>query len=365
MNLLFPGRHHLLTQFQHDYLCEIIAAGKPQIDSVIFAVTSANHSHTRRNPLPLHLRAMALHEFGATLPAPSFIYDVDDVGIVGDWAGYVLRRVEMRSNGRLSLDPENTAILCSTPSVIASFEALGYQILPAELADLDGDRQTYKTRLPWEIVESIVAGDDSALGKEVHPATARLWESYDLLPTLRTLFNDRLIGDDGDLTETRDYNSYVRQMDENIPMKYAETAAQLKPGRIGDIGCAVGSWIRHAAKDPRLTESEFYGVEVSRQLYTICEQRKSNGEFATPFVFFSRKNAVEGPVFEAGYHAHDSYLVPHPRDLQLRARGLHRRPPDRTCTAPPIHRQPLHRASTRRRVGQPRRHRSGGRRALS
>lgn len=300
MYILFPGRHHLLTKFQHQYLLELVEAADPPIESVIFAVTSANHSLTRRNPLPLHLRAMALHSFGVTLPVPSFIYDIDDVGVLPDFANYVLRRVETRSSGRFKLTPENTEVLCSTPSVIALYEELGFKILPAELSDLDGERETYHAMLPWETVEAAVAGDDEVFGASAHQATTLLWERYEILPLLRTLFNDRLIGDDGDLTETRDYNTYVRQMDENIPAKYAETAAYLRPGRIGDIGCAVGSWIRHAAADPRLSESEFYGVEVSRKLYSLCEQRKANGDFANPFVFFSRKNAVTGTVFEVG-----------------------------------------------------------------
>ena len=31
-----------------------------EIDNIIFAITSANHSNTRRNPLPLYQRVMAI-----------------------------------------------------------------------------------------------------------------------------------------------------------------------------------------------------------------------------------------------------------------------------------------------------------------
>jgi hypothetical protein len=48
----------------------------------------------------------------------------------------------------------------------------------------------------------------------------------------------------------------------------------------------------------RLRESDFYGIEVARHLFDICQQRKHNGEFKNPFVFFSQRNAVTGLAFE-------------------------------------------------------------------
>ena len=63
--VLFPGRHHLLTRFQAAYLERAVAVGVPdtkgeQADcrgaQVVFAVTSADHGTTRRNPLPGHRR---------------------------------------------------------------------------------------------------------------------------------------------------------------------------------------------------------------------------------------------------------------------------------------------------------------------
>jgi hypothetical protein len=88
-------------------------------------------------------------------------------------------------------------------------------------------------------------------------------------------------------------------MDEITELKYNETSIYIRPGRVGDIGCAVGSWIKLACSDERLRESDFYGIEVARHLFDICNQRKHNNEFANPFVFFSKRNAVTGLVFEA------------------------------------------------------------------
>lgn len=338
MNILFPGRHHLLTNFQFNYIDRIVRNGlkneldvngnelgiDSSIDSIIFAVTSANHSNTRRNPLPLYLRAMALQEFSASLPVASYIFDIDDVGNLtgGEFAGYTVKKIENRSNGQLILTPENTIVLCSTP-VLEMYELLGFKILPAELID----RKTWRTRakLPWEIVETIAnlgskknqANSDiknsqdtnpnseswknnPLFWEEVHPASRRLWFTYDIGSLVRILFHDKVVGDDGDLTETRDYNSYVRQMDNIMWLKFNETSSYIRNGRIGDIGCAVGSWIKLACQDQRYRESDFYGVEVSRRLYDMCEQRKGNNDFESPYVFFSKKNAVTGLVFAKG-----------------------------------------------------------------
>ena len=94
MYLLFPGRHQLLTEFQYQYLQSILSNGLNQfkdingdalrdtdpVNAIVFAVTSANHSNTRRNPLSFYLRALAIQDFSQQLLVPSFIYGIDDVG---------------------------------------------------------------------------------------------------------------------------------------------------------------------------------------------------------------------------------------------------------------------------------------------
>lgn len=313
MYLLFPGRHQLLTNFQFQYLHDIVYSSKTccdlsgnplpdklKIEAIIFAVTSANHSNTRRNPLAFYLRALAIQEFARELPVPSFIYGIDDVGDLENFAGYTLKRVKHESEGYLDLAPYNTMVVCSTP-VLTMYENLGFRILPAELTD----RNTWKHKcaLPWDLVERIAVDpqweSNDEIVRNIHPSSRELWEKYKLGEKVSLLFKDNMISDDGDITTTRDYNSYVRQMDEIAGLKYAETESYIKPGRIGDIGCAVGSWIKLACKDDRLRESDFYGIEVARPLFDICTQRKHNGEFANPFVFFSQRNAVTGLVFDA------------------------------------------------------------------
>ena len=314
MNLLFPGRHHLLTDFQFKYLYHLVQNGlhdtldvdqQPlemdgKIERIIFAVTSANHSNTRRNPVPFHLRAMAILDFSQELGIPSFVYPIDDVGYLDDFAGYTLKKIRHDSDGALDLTPENTLVACSSP-VMNMYEKMGFRILPVELAN----RHNWEMRAtsPWDLVEMIGRagkqwGKDRQIFDRVHKSSYLIWSQYGLGEKVERLFSDDMIGADGDLTESRDYGSYVRQMDEIAQLKYQETAPFIRPGRIGDIGCAVGTWIKLAARDPRFRESEFFGIEVAQQLYRICLQRKENGEFPHPYIFFSQKNAVTELCFE-------------------------------------------------------------------
>lgn len=315
MYLLMPGRHHLITQFQFDYLSKLINGGllhakdiydrdvniNEKINAVIFPVTSSNHSNTRRNPLPFYLRAIVLEAMSKELGVPVYIYGIDDVGNLPNFATYTLKRIKHESDGQFNCTPENTLVICSTP-VLKLYEQLGFTILPAELKSIEGWQ--HHTLMPWDIVERIAGTpdwrNDSFIKQKMHTASFGVWSKYNLGEKVQLLFKDDMISSDGDLTETRDYNVYVRQMDDIAELKYKDTSSFIQAGRIGDIGCAVGSWIKLACKDERLRESDFYGIEVSRHLYEICRQRKENNEFENPFVFFSQKNAVTGLVFEPG-----------------------------------------------------------------
>ncbi|MFN3405306.1 MAG: transferase [Cytophagaceae bacterium] len=314
MHILFPGRHHILTDFQFKYLYRITQAGleeetdvfgksldiKSPVTSIIFAVTSANHSNTRRNPLPFYLRAISLEGFSEAINVPTYVYGIDDIGVRDDFASYTIKMIKHESEGRLTLSPDNTLVVCSTP-VMKLYQELGFRILPAELENNFSGKM--HAEQPWDLVEYVAKSEgewhkDKYLISKIHPSSYKVWKKYQIGEKVKTLFSDKIIGDDGDITSTRDYNTYVRQMDEIADMKYNDTSKFIKPGRIGDIGCAVGSWIKLACSDERLRESDFYGIEVSRHLYDICQQRKYNGDFKNPFVFFAQKNAVTGLVFD-------------------------------------------------------------------
>lgn len=307
MYLLLPGRHHLLTRYQKEYLLRLVNMGlSEELDvfgnplqisklpsAIIFAVTSANHNNTRRNPLPLYQRAMMIQDFSKELNIPSFVIPIDDIGQSPNFASYTIKKIEVETEFMLKLTPENTIVLCSTP-VANLYLELGFKVLPVE--KVPGSADSFLAKLPWEELESIVLKQKESK-QNLDPACIRLWKDYGLFEKVDMLFSDSLIGDDGDLTESRDYNTYVREMDEIAELKFQETVPFLRPGRIGDIGCAVGSWIKLVCQDPKYTESDFYGVEIARHLYQLCEQRKENGEFQNPNVFFLRKNAVSGLVY--------------------------------------------------------------------
>lgn len=225
----YSGRHHLLTQFQYNYLSGIIEEplhslrdinGNPiqkegKIEAVIFAVTSANHSNTRRNPLPFYMRALSIDEFGEGLPVPVYIYGIDDVGSVKNFSDYTIKRIRHESEGLFQLTPQNTLIVCSTP-VLEMYERTGFTILPAELRDRRN--WEYKEVLPWTLVETISESinweQEEFIKTNVHQASMHIWKKYNLAAKVQMLFKDHMISDDGDITTTRDYNTYVRQMDE-------------------------------------------------------------------------------------------------------------------------------------------------------
>lgn len=313
MYILIPGRHHLLTDFQFKYLNRLVQCsmegeldiqGTPlspvPVTAIIFAVTSSNHLGTKRNPVPFYLRAMTIQEFSSYLDVPVFVYGIDDVGIIPNFAGYTVKTIRHNSEGLHQLTPENTVVICSTP-VKDMYAAQGYRVLPAEWSISEA---MYTQPLPWDVVQLIVKAENWKKDQQIldlmHPAAFKIWNQYNIGEKVRHILKDPIIGADGDLTATRDYNAYVRQMDDIAALKYQETAPYINTGKIGDIGCAAGSWIKIGAEDERLHECDFYGVEVSRHLFDICLQRKHNGDFANPSVFFSQKNAVTSLVFDAG-----------------------------------------------------------------
>lgn len=317
--LLFPGRHHLLTNFQAEYLTLVTDGdasslrdvnGAPlaldgPIDTVIWAVTSANHFNTRRNPLPAYRRVSAIEEFASELGVESFVYMIDDIGHKARFAEYVLKKIEVESNGRFALDPRNTVVGCSTPAVIDMYEQLGFRILPFELTDRKTER--YCAETPWRLIMRIVQAcregrdwrrDESFLRK-VAPASRHLFVKYDFGDLVSKLHDDALLTEDGDLTATRDYQTYMRAFDDGADRKYNLVRGLLVPGRIVDIGCCTGSIIREMSNDHTIRESDFYGIEAARPLYAECLHCKEQGAFANDNVFFYQRDFASGPIFPA------------------------------------------------------------------
>jgi hypothetical protein len=315
--LLFPGRHHLLTNFQLEYLTLVTSGdpaalrdvgGKPlslhqPIDTVVWAVTSANHANTRRNPLPAHHREVAIEDFAAQLDARSYVYLIDDIGPSPHFAEYVLKKIDVDSQGRFRLTPDNAVVACSTPEVVTLWEKLGFRVLPVEL--LDRRAGTCAAETPWQLTDALARAGvegrdwrtDERFLTRVARASRRLYLKYNYGDLLVDLYRQPLLTDDGDLTATRDYNTYVRSFDEGAERKYELVKDLVLPGRVVDVGCCTGALLRLLTLDGRLRESDFYGIEVARHLYAECQHRKEQGAFASDNVFFYQRNVAAGPVF--------------------------------------------------------------------
>ncbi len=315
--LLLPGRHHLLTNFQLHYLTLVTSgnpaalrdvAGQPlglsdRLDTLVWAITSANHSNTRRNPLPAHRREAAIEELSTQLDATSYTFLIDDVGHTDRFAHYVLKKIDVDSLGRFRLAPADTVVATSTPEVVEQYLRLGFRVLPVELQDRQGP--TFVEPPPWAVLETIVAsalrgGDwrtDETFLTKVTRATRRLYLKYGYGDLLVELHRQPALTPDGDLTATRDYNVYVRAFDAGAERKYELIKDHVRPGRIVDVGCCTGALLQQLTRDDRLRESDFYGVELARPLYEECVHRKQQGAFASENVFFYQRDVVGGALF--------------------------------------------------------------------
>ena len=320
MYLLFPWRHHILTSFQCEYLHNLVGADTTTlrdvwwhaiphhgtIDSIVRPITSANHADTRRNPLPWSRREAMIQDFATTLTIPSYIYHIDDVGQSDQFASYVIKKIFVESEWEIALTPENTIVACSTPSVIDMYVALWFSVLPVELEDYATGKHQHM--LPWELVEYIAQrgatsdlSGDEFYRTHVSDASKSLYRTYHIEKKIAKIFADPLLHNDGDITQTRDYNAYVRAFDEWAERKYALTKQYITPGKIVDIWCCTGSYIRELTKNERLRESDFYGIEVASRLYKECLNRKEEWYFANDNVFFYHRNIAQEYVFPENF----------------------------------------------------------------
>jgi len=279
----------MLTKFQHQYLKNLIndKIGKKKIDRIIFAVTSADHSNTRRNPIPLYLRTMAITEFVHDLPCEVKIYPIPDISQNVKFADYILRQIFYQSGEKLT--PKDTILACSTPDVIKMFAKLGFKNLPVEL--LNEKHQKYSSLRPFEIIDLIVKSKnwrhDESWKKYASDATQDMYLEYNIGDQMKELFSDSLLNDNADLTDTRDYNTYATGMDKNMEFKFKDIAPFILEGKIVDAGCGTGALINLLAKNYK--ESDIIGIEATRKFYEFCKMQ----DFGGAFVFFYRRNITD------------------------------------------------------------------------
>jgi SAM-dependent methyltransferase len=280
--LLFPGRHHVLTRFQADYLRRW-----PGV-TIVWAVTSANHENTKRNPVPYHRREAAIERFSVLAGLRSVVVPVFDTAPTDRFAEVTLKNITVATG--LDLTPENTVVACSTPQVAALYEALGYRI-----AGVEAEEDPVPPR-PWDVLLQLAAGDEG-WRELAHPATADVFDRYRLVESVRTVVNDPVVGDEGGLTTTRNYRTYVEAFADSAARKWKLVEQHVRPGRIVDIGCGAGAVLELADREPALRESDLIGVEIARHLYEECMHKKAQGVFANANVFFYRRNVLGGAIF--------------------------------------------------------------------
>lgn len=292
--ILFPGRHHLVTRFQVAHLRRLSEAH--QDAQLIWAITSADHRGTQRNPVSGSRRLGLIEAVSAVEQLDSLTFRIGNRSPKHDFAHYVIEEIRTQSAGRVTMTPQNTLVACSTPAVIADYERLGYAIDTVELG-------TDELR-PWDVVEEIIAAgpgwiDDELITSAMHPVSRIQYLRYGLADAIQQIHADPLIdSDDGDITVTRDYATYRAAFEDNAWRKVSEFAHAVRPGRIVDVGCATGQTIKLLSERPELFESDFYGVEVARPLYEVCRQRQSNGEFGDANVYFHQRNIMQTKLFE-------------------------------------------------------------------
>lgn len=284
--VLFPGRHHLLTRFQADHLCGLARDGA----TIVWAVTSANHDNTKRNPVPYHRREAAIERLSVLTGLRSLVVPIFDAAPTDAFAEVTLKTVAVA--GGLDLTPADTLVACSTPQVARLYEALGF---PIDRVEADPSLPTAPER-PWDVLLRLAAGDDT-WRTLAHPATVDVYERYHLIDTVRSVMNDPLVGEEGGLTATRDYRTYVEAFNEAAARKWAAVRRHVRPGRILDIGCGAGSVLELADREPGLRESDLIGVEIARHLYQECLHKKSQGVFRNANVYFYRRNVLGGAIF--------------------------------------------------------------------
>src|SRR3989339_261105 len=227
--LLIPGRFHLVTKWQIEWLKQII---DPDM-VLVWAITSANLDNTRRNPVAGWRRAAALELVcKENFKNRCLVYGIDDIGRSERFADHVIKYIEVDSQGSCKLTGDNTTVVSGTPEVIQAFAQLGYktQQMPGKGAN---------SLWVWQSIEQAAldiqsgkAWKKTGLWQEMDETCREYWERYQIYLSVSDLFNDSLLGEDGEITSTRDFRAYLGAFDEGAKRKYEAVRQYVRPGKI-------------------------------------------------------------------------------------------------------------------------------------
>jgi SAM-dependent methyltransferase len=308
--LLFPGRHLVNTRFQAEYLARILSCDasdmpglipgtevpKSKIEQFIFAITSSNQANSRYNPIPFHTRAVSVDRFARELDAGALhrIFGIPHYGHIESFAGFTVKEIRDQSEGLIRLDPANCFVLCSTPEVIGLYQALGFSILTAE-------QTSPGAPVPIDLIRALAdAGDawpqSEFLNERLAPSSFSLLRDFPEIPRrIIRLYHDPLTNQEGSLTESRNYNSYARGMNEIMRLKYLDIADAIRAGRIVDEGCSDGGLLAEISRG--FPDSDLYGIDLSAEFAHRFEERRRAGDFGGSYAHFFLRNLLD-PLFD-------------------------------------------------------------------
>ena len=312
--LLFPGRHLVNTRFQESYLKRVLStkptelsgfiAGSRELSKppaeIIFAITSANQENSRFNPIPFHVRAMGVDRFARNLRQQTAfrfrVFGIPHYGHTRNFAEFTVKEIAYQSEQIIKLTPDNCLVLCSTPEVVRLYRELGFAIAPAEAAEPEPKPVT-----PIEIIREVGSrGSEWTTGSLVTNNLAdshrSLFEDLPEVPQrVARLYQDPLTNQEGSLTESRNYSTYARGMNEIIRLKYLDIRDGIKSGRIVDEGCADGALLAEISRD--FPDSDLFGIDLSAEFASRFQERQRAGEFGGAYVHFFHRNLFDR-VFE-------------------------------------------------------------------
>lgn len=312
--LLFHGRHITHTAFQEQYLWEILSSPLAKLDiigkqkfskdekisHVIFAVTSANKANSRFNPLPFHLRAIAIDRFfqpyRESLNLHQSIVGIPHFDPTDHYIDILIK--EINEEEGLELSVKNTIVIASTPEVIDLYKKQGFALLTAEYSL---KKKIFIAPRPVDVIDKLAVTADYLKNQEIEvmiaKSTKKFWDDYPDVPkTIRSIWSEPLLTDSGSLTETRNYSAYAFGMAHPalLNLKYDDIKSGIVPGRIVDEGCADGALMTKITKD--FPDSDVIGIEIASEFLARCHERQRAGEFGGSFVFFHQRNLMK-PIF--------------------------------------------------------------------
>jgi SAM-dependent methyltransferase/nicotinamide mononucleotide adenylyltransferase len=254
MLALLVGRFHALTREQANW---ILSLGQdPAIERIACAVTSADHVHTRRNPLDAETREAFLAPALEAAGRPWRLVRVDDIPDDAAWPSHVARAVGAATGWEVS--PSSTEVYTANRSVEALFARDGFRVVRREVSG----------PTPAELIERMV--DGRPWRDEAAPSMVAVYEARDVPAELRAIFSEKLRTDDGELAEHRDFESYGAQMDASLAQKLDDLLPWVVPGRIVDKGCGTGKLLVELSR--RFPRSSLVGVDLSREFLRRCDE---------------------------------------------------------------------------------------------